>query len=122
MPWALAVSRCAIASTQRSHSPSVAGAPDSWGTMRQHRAHFCPSARAITTSSPSPFPSPAGSLFATLLAGVPRESQLVIAKIGFWTQHWVGPEGAQIPPHGSGHYVPKADPDAKVRVFVKIKA
>lgn len=42
-------------------------------------------------------------------------------KIGFWTKNWVGPEGAQIPPHGSGHYVPKADPDAKVRVFVKIK-
>ncbi|TKC97061.1 (Fe-S)-binding protein [Polyangium fumosum] len=33
----------------------------------------------------APFPSPAGSFFATLLAGVPRDTLLVIAKIGFWT-------------------------------------
>jgi len=33
----------------------------------------------------SPFPSPAGSLFATMLAGVPREALVVLAKIGFWT-------------------------------------
>ncbi len=33
----------------------------------------------------APFPSPAGSFFATLLAGLPREILLVLAKIGFWT-------------------------------------
>jgi hypothetical protein len=40
--------------------------------------------------------------------------------IGFWTTDWVGPEGQQ-PPHGNGHYLPKPDPKAKVRVFVQIK-
>jgi hypothetical protein len=40
--------------------------------------------------------------------------------IGFWTTDWVGPEGKQ-PPHGNGHYLPKPDPAAKVRVFVQIK-
>ena len=33
------------ASTHRSHSPSVAGADDTDGTMRQHRGHLSPSAR-----------------------------------------------------------------------------
>lgn len=40
--------------------------------------------------------------------------------IGFWTTHWVGPEGKQ-PTHGNGHYLPKPDPVAKVRVFVQVK-
>jgi Fe-S oxidoreductase len=33
----------------------------------------------------APFPSPAGSLFAVILQGVPRETLLVLAKAGFWT-------------------------------------
>lgn len=42
-------------------------------------------------------------------------------KIGFWTQRWVGPKGVPVPTYGNGHDLPKPDPKAKVRVFVKIK-
>lgn len=42
-------------------------------------------------------------------------------KIAFWTKRWVGPKDANTPTYGSGHRLPKADPKAKVRVFVEIK-
>ncbi|HEV7279920.1 MAG TPA: hypothetical protein VGN57_06860 [Pirellulaceae bacterium] len=42
-------------------------------------------------------------------------------KIDFWTKRWVGPKGANMPTYGSGHFLPKADPQAKVRAFVQIK-